>query len=186
MDSTAPRQPNQEDLIAAALLHEKHPDAFILLDNLKSYCRAVLHGDFPSINDEDLADIIGDSIVDVFNKGDLYNPMISSIRTWLVWHGRIKAKAFRKKHRPHLREPLDEHEDRPMNDGHKPVIIDAATMLRAEERLALLTNKQRTVFRMLLKGHSVNDVAKALNITRNAVDVHKTRGLQRLRRSTNE
>jgi len=181
-----PYTADKESLTAATLLRQRNVDVFEIFFKYDAYCVAALSRQLFDVPRQDIENFVGDGMLRAFKRGDKYNPERAPVRIWLLWHARIEAIEFLRKHRPHVLKSLEITTDIAVQDAD----IDPEASVKArhliQAMLASLPERQRAVLQLQLEDYPDSEIAKVLGITEATVRVHRKRAIDRLKESQKE
>lgn len=178
-----PYTPDKESLVAATLLRQRDVAVFGIFFKYAAYCIYALMRQFYDVPRQNIENFVGDGMLRAFRRGDKYKPERAPVKIWLLWHARVEAVKFLRKHKPHVLTSLEIATDIavPVVDTDPGVSIDTRRLLEA--MLASLPERQRAVLLMQLEDYPDSEIAKALGITQATVRVHRKRAIDRLKES---
>ncbi|WP_061213320.1 sigma-70 family RNA polymerase sigma factor [Syntrophomonas wolfei] len=127
---------------------------------------------------EDIEECVADVFLDAWIKIAEFNEEQASFKTWLLILTKYKAFSYKRKRRRHLDNIVDIADI----EARDNINLEKQVILRQEQEqvMDIINNFAETdreiFFRRFLLGEKINDLARAFNLSRAAVDNRLLRG----------
>lgn len=170
-------------------LAEGNPNAFYGLSEYTPRLAAILSKKFGAlIPQEDIKDIVSDTLIEAFKKGARYNPQIAGLFTWLNTIAHYQALAFLRT-RSFTDETLDEVANQLAGPDLQLQVTydDEVPSLVMERLLQKLPNRQAQAIRLhYYRRLSMDQIAELMGIGLSTARSTLTRARKHLRRLAEE
>ena len=138
-----------------------------------------------SCGKEDIEECVADVFLDVWIRIREYDESKGNFRTWLLVLAKYKALDYKRRMHPHNVINIEDVEIRDISDLENQVLLRQDQ----EKIMNIISSFQKTdrelFIRRFFLGEKINDLAKAFNLSRSAIDNRLLRGRKMIKEGIN-